>query len=294
MAESATALCVADFAGWREAARALLAAGVPPDAVCWNALRADTPSLFDAPAPAPALRHAGGARPLSVPASLLEMIRLASRHEAPERWALFYRILWRWSLNDRSGALAGDADGSRLHQLTREVRNEVCHLQSFVRFRERKPCEGEPECPRYVAWIAPAYPVLREVADHFARRMGRVSWIIATPDESALCDGSRIVFGEGRPEGLGCDDPNEALWATYYRSTFNPGRLNPDLMRSHMPQRFWKGLPEAAQIASLVSAAGLGQVCQMEQSAPFAGSTVETAGPTADRRASRTSAGACR
>lgn len=273
MDESATELRVADFAGWREAARALLAAAIPPDAVNWNAHDSGTPSLFGEPPVIPT--RTAGAGSLRIPANLLEMIRLASRHDTPERWALFYRILWRWSLGDRSGALAGDADGSRLHQLNREVRNEVCHLMSFVRFRERNPREGEPESPRYVAWIAPAYPVLREVADHFARRMGRVSWIIVTPDESALSDGSRIVFGEGQPEGLRCDDPNEALWATYYRSTFNPGRINPDLMRSHMPERFWKSLPEAAEIASLLSATGLGQTGREERIPPLGGSAAK-------------------
>ena len=82
--------------------------------------------------------------------------------------------------------------------------------------------------------------------------------MIATPRESVIGDGERIAFGEGQQKLGEQADPNEALWATYYRSTFNPGRLNVDLMRGHMPERFWKNLPEAAEIEALVSATELG------------------------------------
>ena len=45
------------------------------------------------------------------------------------------------------------------------------------------------------------------------------------------------------------DDAGEALWLTYYRSIFNPARLNADLMHSHIPSRFWKNLPEGSDRA---------------------------------------------
>lgn len=256
MAEARHSLCVTDFAQWRSAARRFLAAGCAPDEIVWS--DADSLPLFAAePSAAPA-RSDTPQPTAAVSATLLEMLRLASNHDAADRWALFYRILWRWTRGERVCASAADTDGARLHQLTREVRHEVCHVMSFVRFRERRVPEGEAPDPRYVAWIEPAYPVLREVADHFARRMGRVSWMIASPRESVFGDGTRVVFGPGQQKLGAQTDPSEALWATYYRSTFNPGRLNVDLMRGHMPERFRKDLPEAAQIEALVSAARLG------------------------------------
>ncbi|WP_417071248.1 TIGR03915 family putative DNA repair protein [Niveibacterium terrae] len=253
MAEVRHSASVVDFAQWRSAARHFLAAGIAPDALVWN--DGASSSLFDAgPSPTPG-QPVTPLRTAAVSATLLDMMRLASNHDAADRWALFYRILWRWTRGERCCASAADVDGARLHQLTREVRHEVCHVMSFVRFRERSAPEGDP---RYVAWIEPAYPVLREVADHFARRMGRISWMIASPRESVFGDGTRVVFGPGQQKLGAQTDPNEALWAVYYRSTFNPGRLNVDLMRGHMPERFWKNLPEAPQIEALVSATGLG------------------------------------
>jgi uracil-DNA glycosylase len=43
----------------------------------------------------------------------------------------------------------------------------------------------------------------------------------------------------------------EALWRTYYASTFNPARLNAKVMQQHMPRRYWKNLPEAQDIGEL-------------------------------------------
>ena len=54
------------------------------------------------------------------------------------------------------------------------------------------------------------------------------------------------------------DDAGEALWLTYYRSIYNPARLNAELMHSHIPSRFWKNLPEGALVPEMVSQAALG------------------------------------
>lgn len=47
----------------------------------------------------------------------------------------------------------------------------------------------------------------------------------------------------------------EALWREYYKSTFNPSRVNVRLMKREMPVRFWKNLTEAKEIAELVRTA---------------------------------------
>ena len=61
--------------------------------------------------------------------------------------------------------------------------------------------------PRFVAWYEPRHDVLPQVAQHFVSRMGKVSWMIATPDASVLWDGHTLhntgplVRSAGRTRG---------------------------------------------------------------------------------------------
>jgi uracil-DNA glycosylase len=129
-------------------------------------------------------------------------------------------------------------------------------MHAYIRFRERRADAGPP---RFVAWFEPAHDVLPQVARHFASRMGRVTWMIATPDASVMWDGATLhstgPLMRG-PEDI--DDAGEALWLTYYRSIFNPARLNAELMHGHIPTRFWKHLPEGAAVPDMVSQAAAG------------------------------------
>ena len=50
-------------------------------------------------------------------------------------------------------------------------------------------------------------------------------------------------------------DAFEDAWRCYYENIFNPARLNPKAMRQHMPEKYWRNLPEAASIAGLVQQA---------------------------------------
>jgi uracil-DNA glycosylase family protein len=47
----------------------------------------------------------------------------------------------------------------------------------------------------------------------------------------------------------------ESLWRSYYGSIFNPARVNPKAMRSEMPVRYWKNLPEADLLPHLMQKA---------------------------------------
>jgi DNA polymerase len=82
---------VADFAGWRNAARDMALRGVPPDEVVWTAPGAAQGALFE-PARAPDAPAAGR---LTVPRAFLEAAAKAALHSDPGRWDLLYRILWR-------------------------------------------------------------------------------------------------------------------------------------------------------------------------------------------------------
>ncbi|HTO05084.1 MAG TPA: UdgX family uracil-DNA binding protein, partial [Opitutus sp.] len=50
-------------------------------------------------------------------------------------------------------------------------------------------------------------------------------------------------------------DGMEDLWRTYYASIFNPARLKIGAMTAEMPQHYWKNLPEAQLIPSLIAGA---------------------------------------
>lgn len=240
------------FAGWRDQARQLLLEGIEPQAVDW------TPGLFDGDdtAPSPA-----GAASVSIPRELPALLADAARFRAHDRWALLYQVLWRVAQGDRSAMLAGDRDGSELQRRIKAVRREAHHMHAFLRFRPGDKGQGAPD---YLAWHEPAHDVLDLGAEHFVPRMGRHSWLIGTPEGLAHFDGEHLAYQSPCPPGLreaieGQDDPSESLWTAYYRSTFNPSRLNPEVMRSHMPARFWKHLAEGALIPELVADARTGR-----------------------------------
>jgi uracil-DNA glycosylase family protein len=47
-------------------------------------------------------------------------------------------------------------------------------------------------------------------------------------------------------------DAHEALWRTYYRNICNVARINPRAMQREMPQRYWRNMPETAEIPTLL------------------------------------------
>jgi probable DNA metabolism protein len=243
------------LAGWRAAARALLAAEVPPHEVLWSGPE-ETPLLDgleeEPSAREPALAEAAPAR---VPRALLERIDGAACFRDPERWALFYRLVWRTARGERHLVrVASDPDVHRLLRMEKAVRREVHKMHAFVRFRAVAAEDGGE--PDYVAWFEPEHPVVERAAPFFARRFAAMRWAILTPERCARWDGAALRFGPGLPRAAAPrGDEVEALWRTYYAHTFNPARLRPSAMRAEMPKRFWRNLPEAALIPELVRGA---------------------------------------
>ena len=240
------------FGEWRAAARELIALGVAPVHVAWQSQPGDgdlfssTPDATDTSAP-----------PLRLPRSLVELLESAACFNVADRWAFLYQVLWRWQQGQHDVISPADADGARLHGMAKAVRREEHDMHAYVRFREREEAQG---APRFVAWFEPVHDVLPQVARHFARRMGAISWMIATPTATMMWDGETLHAGPALMRGAAdIDDAGEALWLTYYRSIFNPARLNADLLRSHIPSRFWKNLPEGAIVPAMVSSAANGE-----------------------------------
>jgi DNA polymerase len=260
---------VRSFDEWRDAARALIAQGVAPEYVEWAASE-DDGDLFSATGtsagtsagaqPAVQTAHDGGAAPakqLRLPRELMEMLASAACFSAADRWAFLYKVIWRWQLGERDVISAADADGARLYAMVKAVRREEHDMHAYVRFRERKEEDG---APRFVAWFEPTHEVLPQVARHFARRMGNATWMIATPGAAVLWDGEHLHDAPALMRSAAdIEDVGEALWLTYYRSIFNPARLNADLLRSHIPSRFWKNLPEGAIVPAMISSAANGE-----------------------------------
>ena len=111
-------------------------------------------------------------------------------------------------------------------------------------------------CEHFVAWYEPDHRILPLAAPFFAERFGIMRWSILTPDASVSWDPvtKRMAFGPGMPrESAPAEDELEELWRTYYASIYNPARLNPEAMRSEMPVRYWKNLPEVSLLPELIT-----------------------------------------
>jgi DNA polymerase len=255
------------FDGWRNAARPLLEDGVAPAAVLWEPSDDEQPALDglveeardsrrSAIAPArgegegsAAVVH--GAPRLRVPRRFFELAEAAVCHADGERWALLYRVLWRLTHGEpHLLEVAVDVDVHRLLRMEKAVRREIHKLHAFVRFRAVAADDGEPH---YVAWFEPEHHVVERAAPFFAERFPSMRWSILTPRRCAHWNGEALVFTPGLPRAAAPgDDALEALWRTYYASTFNPARVRTNAMRAEMPVRYWRNLPEAAQIGELV------------------------------------------
>jgi probable DNA metabolism protein len=214
---------------------------------------ASATSQLASSAPAP---WRSGADLLRLPRKLVEMLQVAACCRVPDRWAFLYRVVWRWQHGEPAVISAADEDGGRLHAMVKAVKREEHDMHAYIRFRERPDAAG---APRFVAWFEPAHDVLAQVAQHFVERMGRVSWMIATPEASVLWDGATLHnTGPLLSSAAELEDAGEALWLAYYRSIFNPARINQRLLQSHIPSRFWKHLPEGAVVPEMISAAHAG------------------------------------
>lgn len=246
--------CEDDFDCWREQARQLLAEATAPHAVVWE--DQDNRQLFAA---APLAAYAGPSPPVRVPKALLGELKRAARYRMPGRWNLLYRILWRVVNGERQAMLAGDPDGSELQRRIKAVSREAHHLHAFVRFQPL----ADDEDLDYVAWHEPAHDILASASMHFAERLGRQRWLIATPRDAVWYDGQQLHYRQPCPldwhlRAQAVRGQGDVLWETYYASIFNPARLNHKVMQGHMPRRFWPGLTEGKLIPLLLSQARAG------------------------------------
>jgi len=242
----------ADVEGFRRIARLLLAQGVQPAEVAWHS-GDDTPLLWDgiddfqpdglAPPPA-----------ISVPADFVRLCQSALLHRESQRFALMYRLLWRFRHEPGLRHDPLDADRRRAEQLAREVRKDIHKMRAFVRFTPAGVGAGGGE--RHIAWFEPEHHIVEANAPFFMRRFAQMHWAILTPERSVEWDGRSLQFGPGGDRrDAPPPDAGAQLWLTYYQHIFNPARLKLAMMTKEMPRRYWANLPEAVLIAPLAATA---------------------------------------
>jgi DNA polymerase len=232
-----------DFDGWRAAARRLRLAKVAPDHVIWSV------GGLDITDPEPEAKSDAA---FSVPREFIELAENVILHRSPERFALLYRLLWRLADQPRLLEISTDPDVASALDMRKAVSRASHKMKAFVRFRLAEGVEPET----YVAWFEPAHRVVEKTAPHFVRRFANMRFSILTPDACAHWDGRELSFTPGADASQAPrEDALEEFWRTYYASIFNPARLKTAAMQREMPKRYWRNLPEAVLIPSLIGQA---------------------------------------
>jgi DNA polymerase len=237
-----------DFDGWRDAARTLALAAVPPEEVVWQ-VGQQTGDLFGG-APEPVAAAPGAI--FSVPRAFLSLAETAICHADPQRFALLYALLVRLRATPKLIEDEADPLVRRIAGLAKAIRRDIHKMRAFLRFRE----VGDGEERRYVAWFEPEHHIVRTNADFFVRRFGAMRWSILTPELSIHWDGTTLTESPGATKADAPDgDPLEQTWATYYASIFNPARVKIGAMLKEMPKKYWKNMPETALVPGLIATA---------------------------------------
>jgi DNA polymerase len=231
------------YADFRRAVRPLLGHRVAPSRVQFRVRDVDPPGLF------------GGARPpvdgppVSLPRRFVGLAGRATCFDAPDRYALAYRVAFRL-LSDRTLLDdPGDDDVLALTRRAKHVARDVHKMHAFVRFR-RVSRDG---VPWWVAFHRPDHFVVARAVDHFVDRFGNDRFAILTPKGSAS-----YTPPDGLTLGPPATDPGidlgrfEQLWDTYYASIFNPARPMVEAMLAEMPRKHWATMPETRQIPRLL------------------------------------------
>lgn len=243
-----------DLDEWRDAARALLLAGVEPDAVSWITADMEEGGLFGGPAQSlPPPRP--DAKPPLVPAPFVQLAEAVICHSDPGRFSLLYRLLWRLGRDRALLEMRTDADVVAARRLAKSVGRDCHKMTAFVRFKEVPLGSGQVGRRRFVSWFEPDHFIVARVAPFFQRRFIDMDWLITTPKGSASWNGAVLHVTDEAEEKPALSDETDDLWRTYYASIFNPARLKVKMMTTEMPKKYWKNLPEAEIIPGLIASA---------------------------------------
>lgn len=238
---------IGTVAAWRQEVRRLAAAGVDPAVVIWS-VGETAPDLFAATPRAP-----GPSTRLMLSREAVEGIELALLHRDPERFSRAHALVLRLSRRELRWGDRSDPALRRLLDQQKAVGRDIHKMHGFVRFREVTPPGANRRA--FAAWFEPDHHILEAAAPFFARRFGDMDWLIATPTLTARCEAGVLQIEETTARQPPPQDATEELWRVYFAAIFNPARLMVTAMKSHMPQKYWKNLPEADLIPGLIRAA---------------------------------------
>jgi uracil-DNA glycosylase family protein len=145
-----------------------------------------------------------------------------------------------------------DPEVLRARRLAQAVRRDTHKMRAFLRFRE----VTDDGVTRHVGWFEPSHFIVEANAGFFVRRFASMQWSILTPYRSVHWDGKELRFAAGAdPADVPDDDRLAEVWRVYFGAIFNPARLKPQAMRSEMPRKYWRNLPEAADIPEMIRTA---------------------------------------
>ncbi len=231
-------------------ARRALQRGLAPEEIAWEEIGEGQPALQlfeEADSP---IHETPSVSEIRVPKRFLALARTIALHRDPARWALMYRLLWRLTHGEpHLLEIASDPDVAQATDFEKSIRHDIHKMRAFVRFRE--VAQGDEKW--FVAWFEPQHHIVEQNAPFFADRFASMRWSILTPDRCAHWDGRALSFTAGVPrsEAPGADQMEE-LWRTYYANIFNPARVKVHAMQAEMPKKYWRNLPEATLISSLL------------------------------------------
>lgn len=191
-------------------------------------------------------------RTITVTPEFLRLAEAVAHSNANGKWDLLYRLLYRLTFENRKLLeVLTDDDVKAALDIQKKIKREVHKIHAFVRF-ERIEDANEPAGERFVAWMKTDHPCLKLAAPFFKRRFGDRSFSIFTPYESAHWDRSQLTYSEGVASAPTRGESMDELWKGYYKSTFNPARMNIPMMKKELPVRYWNALPEAEIIRDLI------------------------------------------
>lgn len=255
---------------WRDAARRLASHRIEASQVLWQREGAGDDLFGGADANVAVTETSGdapgelGPWPPRVPGGFLTLAGSVICHSDPQAPGLAYQALLRHQT--ARAALGNPADPltRRLDQLAKAVRRDIHKMHAFVRFREW-PAEGGRR--QFGAWFEPDHLILEAATGFFARRFADMDWVIATPQGVARFAGGSLSYHPPAPPPELPQDAAEALWGTYFQNIFNPARVHLKAMRSEMPLKYWKNLPETRLIPEMLAGAEA-RVRAMREAAP--------------------------
>lgn len=249
-----TSMIEPSFDAWRDKARFLLRQGARPEDIDWCDAEEGVGLLAET-----GMAYQASQRPaIKVPEEFISLARNVCAHTDRRRFAILYRLLHRLTLGGERHLLnaPSDSDMRQCQMWAKAVGRDIHKMHAFVRFR-LVGTDSESGREQFVAWFEPMFRIVRLATPFFERRFAGMDWSILTPDECAHWDGTRLTFSPGVSGREVPDaDAQDDLWRTYYRSIFNPARLKVKAMQSEMPMKYWKNLPEAEIIESLIDQSG--------------------------------------